>query len=1009
MRYTGPVRFDYHGNKAAAQQYATAARTMIGAMLASQQTPYTTRSALFDNGVRVTITVVSQPEGPDRDRVSAPIAAAWGGRYLVSAHIYAPQALEAEDAVRKVYQYQFVYANPAGEFWQSRQPPGSAVSSGGSAVGVVFVLHEETVSYAAFPLVSTTKEPPQDEPDAWPYIQLSDIDVDITPWAKHLPVPRYEVGHATGDHVLLDGEKELLHTAWMRKGHRHYMAGASTPSTLRQLGTLNTAVDYVGQIPAVYLTDSPAYGHAPTDVGYEAALEVYQPPEKTEPYDGEVTPGNSHTSAADADWYTSYGVYRAEFDGEVRDFGVMIDANQVLHAWPLDAEGTGAPDPTYINQKIKTNVDPAYVKSAQLSFPPGVRFHNMSYRDSVPNYPDTNSFFDGPLEDSTRYKWHPSPDGSQYLTIVERESPGLVVERHDSGPVGADPVYFDDEREYRIPDPAVAAFEIEIEPFGFYLGDFNLSVSPVTVVGEPADSFTPVQARFAQEGAFQDVSLGEPLVAGFEARRLSEDVDSWNFVQYLAGDAPPPFGSWPVDAAHFLNCQAIELSSLPAPLTATWEYNGNPPFAHYQYAVPPYMRQDMPFARLTEFATDNIWQQMVVPYTSSFILEGRFVVRKLDGTEVFSKCCRKYKPNDHGFGNFFTAKVASLDISTGSVVFGLCESATYITSVDTPVGRFPGPSGAAGNWYPHEGRNKSDKGYAVFHRGRLVESSWQPLSAQLDTELDSYPMDKNLSFWGGLRPSTVSVVPPLASGLFAFTSSAFNTQYIDHLLNDVGLNPIEVANGMYGVRDFPWGLEMYSWFAQNHFSHRQIEDLVAGDDIIAFTGVYTDVQGEVAIQPMSNEVVNAPEVSARLVDTIHVGTERYTHAQMYEEAFGEPAGVDFNVELVNEVRSPTDLGGNDVGYPYRTTTGSPGNWDSELIYAPFAVYKDAADNPVYAAHLLATDTRVYCGIDTLPAAIVVEPGFDPDQDPVGARQRNGVRQSPFVAKAFGTVEIEDGD
>ena len=118
MRYTGPVRFEYHGDTAVARQYTSAARKVLGVMLASQQVPFSTRSLTTEQGVRITVSVVSQPQGNERDRVDAPIAHAWGSQYLVSAHIYAPPGVERDlGSVTKVYQYQFVYTGGAGKYW----------------------------------------------------------------------------------------------------------------------------------------------------------------------------------------------------------------------------------------------------------------------------------------------------------------------------------------------------------------------------------------------------------------------------------------------------------------------------------------------------------------------------------------------------------------------------------------------------------------------------------------------------------------------------------------------------------------------------------------------------------------------------------------------------------------------------------------------------------------------------------------------------------------------------
>lgn len=1012
MRYTGPVRFAYHGDRFIAQQYATVARKLLGVMLASQQVPFSTRSLTTEQGVRITVSVVSQPQGPERNRVDSPIAHAWGSRYLVSAHIFAPPQLERErdlGEVLKVYQYQFVYTGGAGKLWDVEESSSGLPLSGGSAVGVVFVIRENGTDHAAFPLVSTIKEPPEDDPDAWLYYES--IKDNTQQWIDSLIVPRYEVGHASAQHLFLPDEENIVHAPWMPKGKRHYLAQAFTPSTLRQAGTLNMAVNNSGSVPIVFTFDSPWHAIENTDVGYEAPLDIYQRPDDESPYTDDFEKGTFDWSAADADWYMSCGVYEAELpNGTVRRFGIFIDSAQTVHAWPLEAAGTGSPDPAYEDQLIKTNVDDSYVKSQPLSFPPDVYADILSYRDQWSGPASTGPYLDSPFEDTTRYGWKPSPDGKKYVGIVERLHDPLVVD-YAQAPVpvaGVPPLYFDAERAYRVSSPAVATFEIEINAFGEFLGDFTLSVTEVTTQ-DSGDFFYPVQADFAQESAFDGVDAGDLLVAGFEAYRLEETVDDWQFVKYLAGEASFPYEGWFSAPALFLNCNAVGVQALPAPLSPQMGYNDG--YRHYVPHMPPYMLQDQPFVRLYANVdpSEDFVEALVLPYYKSFAMEGLFTVRNASQGDdvVFSKCCRKFKPNTYDFGNFFTAKVCSLNLATGSVLFGLCESTTHITSAEFPVGRFDVEYGAPGNWYPHEGRNESTKGYAVFHKGILVENSNQPLTVQLDTELDSFPLSKELSFWGTVCAASTSILPSPSAGQYGFVAYAFNTQYISELL-DAGESPSHVSRGSYGVRDFPWGLEMYGWFARNHFSANSAQEIVAGEDLVAYTGTYVSIENEVAIAPMSNEAVGDPQVGLEHVDFVWVGSQRFTHRALYEEAFGEAADVDFDVRFENVDRSPI-IGGGSAGYPYRlraTTDSDPDTWGTEYIHAPFArFYND--DDPVRGAHLLMPDVRVYCDIGTSPGPILFNVGSFGDI--VESRKEQGVMDSPFVAKAFGLVEIEDGD
>ena len=1049
MRYTGPVRFEYHGNTEVAQQYASAARKVLGIMLGSQQVPFSTRSVVFDNGVRITGSIISQPEGPDRDRITAPIAAAWGGRYLVSAHIFAPPQLEGLGPVLKVYQYQFVYTGGAGEFWQVNE---DEENIGGSLVGVVFVIREGGVDSAAFPIASTIKEPPAETPDAWTSLTIEELIEDSSPWQLPAPVRRYEIAHATSDHIYLDGEQELIHSAWMKKGERHYLAQAFTPATLRLNGDLDTAVSGqlgvipdnpgpgspfnpgpsppgpsgpISQLTALYYSSATLAARL-TDVTYETSLQIYDPPEKEPPYIDRITPGDQHNSAADSDWYTSYGVYRAEFDGQTRDFGIMIDAAQTLTAWPLDAAGTGSPDSAY--PKIKTNVDPMYVKSVQLNFPADIDIAGFSYRDNYSSGDDV--FFTDPFEDGTRYRWHPSSDGKKFVSIVEKLHAPLEAERAlkmNNPPTGVLPsIYFMDSKEYKISSPLVAQISIEINPFGLFLGDFTLDVSDVGTT-DMGDDFYPVQARFAQDWAFEDAELDDLVIGGFEVHRMSESIDTFDVLQRLNdGTTSDPLRDIPFH--NRLQFNRIDNFYTPAVFPGqgrVWHnrtgINENGPGNVYlTHDVPQYMAQDLHFTRVGAFdlgdQQSNIFTQEWVDLQNSWVMEGKFEIRKESGEKLFSKCCRKFKPDEFTFANFFTAQIASLDVSTGSVIFGLCDRTTYISSAEQTVGPLDG--GFYRDFYPIEGINKSDKGYAVFHKGQLVETSNQPLSLQLDDALTSPVLSKSLAFWGTYQSFGDTLLQPPISIPFSATRGYNNSDWpleaATALFNNGGYASLNsalasLATDRWGVRDFPWGLEMYAWFANNHFPDTSdIQNLVSGKDLIAYTGVYPSIESEVSFQPMTMEAVNEPSVSLKHVDVLQVGDRRFSHSDLYQRAFDEEAKTDFTVRFENQIIGPEDDNGDKLKYAFDfdAPRTDEDNWKLEFFKAAYMISEDPSGNDVYKAHLLDPRIRAYCNLGRRPIDIQIDPDTN-FSDNVKRRQRHGMKESPFVAKALGPVDIDE--
>lgn len=1004
-RYSGPVRFFYLGDESVARQYNGIARKLVAYLqnqseLVRDNMWTASRRVKISDGVIIEVRKVTD--------------------LIYNAYIDARGAT-APSPILRILQYQFVYTGGAGKLWDIYQFASGFPIAGGSIVGVVFLIREDRVDHVAVPLFSTLLESPDSE---WVYRSTLLTEEAQQALFASLLIPRYEIVHASSQHLFQPDEENIVHSAWMSKGVRHYMASVFTASTMQQAGSLAMDVDNSTSPPSITPVDAVWLGDSTTDVGFETDLASYVRPIGTlSEFQAGPKKGAHDNSAPDSDWYTSYAVQEVELpDGSLRKFGVFIDASQTVRVWPLEAAGTDVPDPAYQSQFIKTNVAPTYVKSAPLVFPAGVYSSTPSFRDSFLG--DDNVKFDGPLEDATRYIWHPKSDGTEFVTIVEKETPELNPVRYTGEAVaGALPYYLLNNKAHRAfsPEPAKVQIAITQSEFSNALEDFTITVSLVELLPY-GDNIYPVQVRYAAEESFQGVQKDTILIAGFRVHRVDDSVDGWDFLQAVNGDASllPGVSVLP-DYFNLFNCHAVQVTGLPVLLDQGEYYNDNSKGTtyndggvevtrngHYQYNMPRYMVQDMPFTRLGAISEqlNNEGQPTqprlaeLSPYRKSFVLEAEFVVQS-GSTDVFTVCCRKFKPNEFDFGNFFTARVCSADVSTGTFVFGLCESTTWIGTVERPIPRWP--EGFFGDWSVEEGVNTSVKGYALFYKGEQVSTDASTLALQLDTPLDSPVLDKDLSFWGCLRPGRVLILPPLASGEYGFSSFFFNTDYIAHLAGLVG-NQIELLqNFYYGFRDFPWGLEMASWVAHNHFKAYGSQQAIAGTDIVAYTGAYLDISSSMRINPLSHEFVVPPNVEMKNVDTILVAGIPFTHAQLYNEAFSEAADLDFNVSFESKDVSPVEgTPPVSVGYPIRKGSS---DWDSQLMFAPLGVASEQDGANEWAINMLLPEARVYCDTSGFPMRLRF---FDyvPNQN-VAIASRNGIIRSPFQARCFGRVELEE--
>lgn len=947
------------------------------------------------------------------------------------------------DPIIKAIQYQFVYTGPAGTLWDVDQSGGLA-RTGGSAVGVIFVVRRNSVAHAAFPLVSTLKEPNVLTDEDWLFID--DMSVDSSAWIESLIVPRYEVVHASSQHML-QLDDATVHAPWVKKGDRHYLALSFCPGGLSQKGTLfSTGVALSGQTGLSFF-DSPDRSENATDVGYEVNLNVFNDVEFTaaelNAEELNIKLGSMDRSAPDADWYTSYGLQEVEHpDGTTRRYGILIDAAQRLYVWPLDAAGTGSPNPAYAAQLIKTNVDDQYVEFVDLQFPPDVFTSSLSYRDTFTSFSD-DFFTGGAYKDSARYVWFPRRDGKEFCTIVERHADlnqAVDLQLPPGNQLGV-PTFIDG-AEWRVPDPAPAKFSVAISATGTDLEDFTINVSPVELVNTP-DTFVPVQAQYSSENSFIGAQQDDLLVGGFSVYRRSNSVDSWAGTQKLNDLEPYNAGTWQRSHSAVFSCSSIVAAGLPIGIEGVGAYyvdlaNGSQWNSvtgvaidanfHYNPHMPLYMAVDMPFVRLGVLPnpTRTNGQPFAPGFTEaqeqieSFILEAEFKVIKEDQSEVFSVCCKKYKPNEFDFGNFFTATVTDLELSRGAIIFGLCDSTTWVSGVTSPATQWPTPDGRLTSDHRGSvGTCTANKGYAIYRNGFLLDTNDEALHSQLFTQLDSILLSKYYSTWGTLNASGSSIVPGSSLGLVPYFSNPLNAEFLDGLITAGTISSFSVSLLTVGVPEYPFGLDMYSWICANHYPQNASSSLLVEDRVpfTSFYGSYADFVKPIVVDCLNHQLQTDPEVTHQIIDVIDVAGQRFTHSALYQEAFGEAAVEDLDVRAESifrghsmDPRPPAQWEYDEVppqfqgGYPLKVESAVPdvnSNYTEEnKVFAPYLSYY-ADDERLMSINMLMPQLRSYCNLHKPPN--LQWPAYSElDPEPQG----RGAFRPVFLARAFAPIKID---
>ena len=1038
MRRTGPIRFFVQGDEKLAAQYFPIARKIAGylqnqADLLGDKQWTATRKVRITDGTIIDVQKI--------------------GELLYNAYIDVRGALPGP--ITKALQYQFVYTGGAGKLWDIGVF-GSLLDgvpiAGGSAVGVVFLMRENTVDYVALPLASTLLQPEEDE---WLFIEDMGDPWQYTAWVESLLIPRHEAVLLPSQHLQQPDEDNLIHTAWMPKGGRHYLAQAFNHAILKSQGILAGSYQWrwytafpdplgpgVPTLTYDYIYKENFYPpFSATDVGFEAELNVYQPPvvSRSRIEAGPVK-GTTHRSAPDTDWYTSYGMQTVDLpDGTTRKYGVFIDASQRVHVWPIQAAGTGERDPAFISQGIKTNVSSFYTQSADISFPDGVRRTPGSFRDIMNS--ETLLEVDlgpkGPFGELERYIWFPHPEGNKFCTVLERETGSVLAydfNRRTAGQTQAVPIenpklYFVEDVPYRPADPVVGEVEVHIHPYGQKLEEFHISVSPVSLV--ETDLF-PVQARYSSAQSFDGVEKGQLLVGGFRVRRLADSVESWDHVVTLSagGGVDTLFGPSTNRPITAFSVNAFGPRTLPPHLNmVVYAPSGNTAgdwLFFNRPTTPLHLTQEDMGRVLDRITTATEFHPFGAPpdMPLCFINEGEFVVER-DGEEVFSKCCRKFLENEHWFGNFFTAQISSLDLSTGSMVMGLCKSSTYCSGVNPsmPIQRYPdfhwelcvtGPDGQiecseqvelgrrrdiSGHWL----ENTTENGYAVFSRGALLTYSDGNLASYLDSALTSFILDKDLKFIARLRgPTAVSVVP----GHLDTFNYWVQPDGLDYISDLVTAGIASSTFGGIGIPQFPWGLETYAWFAHNHFyeaSGNQTGNLLAGEDLMAYTGTYLDIKSSVKLDAETYDLLHPLEVEMKHIDILNVAGFDFSHKELYEAAFPDTAKLDYNIEVESQNRSEPIQN----GYPVITAHGSAFNHDDAYlifpIFNPYIRFKTEEGENVTGLNMLLPNNRIYCN-----TAVNVGDFFYPKEgDPYWWYRSRGAVESPFRGAAYSLVDIQE--
>jgi len=844
MRFTGPVRVTIRGDQDLGQRYITVARTFLGTVvnqlgLAKNEGGLASRLVTLPDGARILVRQVTE------------------NVHDIVIDVQSVTSALFTEALQYMFSVRGIGSKTAPVVEQNGR---GVVTSAWAGLFVAFTGAGEA-DITAVPIVSTREDIQPTDEDSWVFIGAT--GTTAAEIAEMLPIPRYEIAHAEAMHLFLPDKQNIVHAPWMQKGQPPYNAYAWSKSTEWNAGVGSGTVTEGGNTFVTSQEEFFQFGATPTDIGYETDLAIYRPPEAQ----GVLTSGQSVGGVPDMDWYTSYA--RAVVDE--REFGIAIDANQVLHVWPTSAEGTAEPDPTYADQAIKTSVAPEFVRSQQLSFPEGVYFQDVSHRDS-----DLDGFGDDLLRRSARYTWVPDSTGLRLATVAVSYLTGFTLFEDSAGtnPATNAPELFFGKldardrslRPYRVTKPLVLELQITITITGLTDAEFDVDHSVEEV--EVSSTFAPSQVGYAAEGNAWGAEQDELLIAGFTGH-------------FYDGEPFQPTS----DVSNVINWRHLTLSGFAV--------------RHFALVSSPFGvtgsgTRRQAYNELSRYETYPIADFDDTDFGISLSVEATFDVIRRDSSVIFSRCVRR-RLGEVLLADYFMAEVAGLDLRTGIVAFTMSES-----EFDQ---RWPDLESIEGVIFEHQ----INRGFVIL-RGSEQVTSWFQKDG-IEGSLEHTPL-------GSKIPKTYTAAVS-THGVGALTSDLWSQDYVSAIFNEVDGGNMNI-NWRFFV-DFPEGHRYYETLYQRHFAATGfIGGLVANEDVISFTGaLFCLTDGMLRSEAESNKAVDGQTAFTKELDFLQFRNISTTHKAVWEQAFNRTIDLERSVHVEPELVETVALSGSETQEIYR--------------------------------------------------------------------------------------------